>query len=113
MKLLVAIAILLATRISEGPIYDNPASDMKSFCKAFSIDNSPPSIEKAYCRGYIVGWFGAEVQNSSLGFEDGIKDEQIARVLLAYIKNHPEEENKPTHDVLMRAMKSANLVVTK
>ena len=59
--------------------------------------------------GYMIGWKDA-TENPSVVFEDGVTNEQMAKVFMVYMQNHPEEENKPLSDVLMRAMENAGLV---
>jgi len=73
-----------------------------------------PAVEKntfphGACMGYMAGWKDA-TENPSVVFEAGVNNEQMGKVFMAYMQNHPEEENKPLSDVLMRAMQNAGLV---
>jgi hypothetical protein len=59
--------------------------------------------------GWLQSWPpGARAQETGklvmVSLEEGVTVGQIRRVFLAYIKQHPELDNKRAHDVITEAM---------
>jgi len=95
------VCLLTLSEMSQAST-DSKAADLRKFCVPFTTDTKP-SIEKAYCRGYVVGWregIEGTLTTEDKGmvqtvtFEDGVTDEQMAKVFVQYMASHPKEENK-------------------
>jgi Rap1a immunity proteins len=85
----------------------------------FGTDAMKTSVEFARCMEYMVGWESAmegmlapndkgELRVAT--FESGITAQQMAKVFVHYIDEHPEEENKPSHTALRHAMENSGLL---
>ncbi|MGA7796511.1 MAG: Rap1a/Tai family immunity protein [Candidatus Acidiferrales bacterium] len=85
------------------------ASLGEKWCNSVTSTNPADNFPRGICVGYMSGWKDA-TENPSVVFEDGVTNTQMAKVFIVYMQNHPEEENKPLSDVLMRAMENAGLV---
>ena len=97
---------------------DVNADGLRKFCEPFR-GNSTPSIDKAYCRGYMVGWRagleGAQIPDDKgvmqiVTFGSDVTDVDMARAFLLYLDNHPEEKDALPKIALMHAMVSGSLV---
>lgn len=102
MHLLMIIGILGLA----APIYadENSGSALLKNCGATvkqadgGILNEEESIGAVYCAGYLSGFVDSHVMETNAKPkkplyclpEDGIKNEQMARILTAYFKKHPE-----------------------
>jgi hypothetical protein len=118
--LLVGLVFIFPGVANGGVRVDNSsrAEDLHKFCKPFTVE-SQPSVEKAYCRGYMVGWRGG-IEGATIPdekgflqvvtFQEGVTDEQMARVFVSYMDSHPEEENKAPHVALLHSMLNGGLV---
>jgi hypothetical protein len=121
-RLLASLSILpllsgLATAVPV-PSKSSTARDLHVFCKTFTVE-SGPSVEKAYCRGYVVGWRGGiegvlipddKGMIGTVTFENDVTDDQMAKVFVLYMEKHPEEENKPPNVALLHSMLDSGLV---
>lgn len=94
------------------------ADGFRKFCEPFR-SSSPPSVDKAYCRGYLVGWRagleGAQVPDDKgvlqiVTFGSGVTDVDMAKQFLLYMDNHADEKDAPPKIALMHAMVSGGIV---
>lgn len=121
MNLRIGLMSLLLLFLSSGiaqAANEANADGMRKFCEPFR-SSSPPSIDKAFCRGYMVGWKagleGAQVPDDKgvlqiVTFGSGVTDADMAKQYLLYMDNHPEEKEALPKIALMHAMMSAGLV---
>ena len=122
------LLLLAASGIAQASPNQWTAVALRGQCK---LTLNPPNFESteqamawqarsAPCIDYIIGWAGGiegtlvlDAKTNTLetvAWEDGVKANQIAKVYLIYLQNHPEDENKPAHVALMHAMLDAGLV---
>jgi len=118
----VAWMLLLLSGIAQADIKGSTLHDICKNWTATYPDKATVPLNiyrQGACQGYIDGWLAGvddtlvPDDNGVLGtinFESGITTIQTARILVLYIENHPEEENKPAHIALMHAMLDARLV---
>ena len=114
---LACLLILLASGIAQA---SNPAIGLLNQCRvAVSADATRVMPPATKCLSYIEGWLegiGGTLITDDKGFlqtvtiEDGVTANQVAKVFVLYMENHPEEENKRRQVALMHAMTNAGLV---
>ena len=121
MNLRIGLISLLLLFLSSGiaqAANEANADGMRKFCEPFR-SSSPPSIDKAFCRGYMVGWKagleGTQVPDDKgvlqiVTFGSGVTDADMAKQFLLYMDNHPDEKEALPKIALMHAMLSAGLV---
>ena len=118
LALSLSLLFLLALSGAAQAANDSNAGSMQKFCEPFRA-NSAPSIDKAFCRGYMVGFRagleGAQVPDDKgilqiVTFTDGVTEAQMAREFLLYMDNHPEEKEALPKIALMHSMVSGGLV---
>jgi len=75
--------------------------------------------DAVFCQGFVVGYavgikgtMGADDKGvmGTYTIEKGVTGSQLVKVFTQYIANHPEEENKPSGDVLYHAMTGSGLL---
>ena len=97
---------------------DATAGSMQKFCEPFRTE-SGPSIDKAYCRGYMVGLRagidGAQIPDDkgvvqTVVFTDNATDAQMAKEFVLYMDNHPDEKDSLPKTAVMRSLLSSGLV---
>jgi len=121
MKTRMRICQLLFLFCLSGIAYAAPAATADAFrksCEPFR-SNAKPSLDKAFCRGYLIGWRsgleGAQVSDDKnvmqiVTFGSGVSDADMAKSFLTYMDNHPEEKDAMPKIALMHAMVSGGLV---
>jgi hypothetical protein len=117
MKKALAIAVLCIAFCGASfavPTAGTLNTSCQSFIKGTDL-TSPELIGYGACSGYLHGWFDAfdgslDGEGNSVVFAPGITAGQMARVFVAYVTKHPEQENQPASIVLVNAMIDAKLV---
>jgi hypothetical protein len=116
MKTYIRFACLLVL-LSGVAQADNPARGLIAQCNTAVSGSMPPPAIK--CLTYIDGWLDGisgmftpddNGNLQTITIEDGVTTLQVAKVFLAYMQNHPEDENKPRQVALWHAMLNAKLV---
>jgi hypothetical protein len=94
------------------------ADSLRKSCEPFRAE-SAPSIDKAFCRGYIAGWRagleGAQIPDDKgvlqiVTFASDTTQVDMAKQFLLYMDNHPEEKDAIPKIALMHAMVSGSVV---
>jgi hypothetical protein len=111
--------LLLLTFSAVAHAANDPTADgLRQICEGFRAD-SKPSLDKAFCRGYMIGWRagleGAQVLDDKgvfqvVTFASDISQGDMAKQFLLYMDNHPEEKEALPKFALMHAMVSGSLV---
>jgi len=117
---LVSFLMLPALAAIAQAANEQNADSLRKFCEPFR-SSSAPSLDKAYCRGYIVGWRagieGAQIPDDKgvlqiVTFAAGATDGDMARQFLLYMDNHADEKDALPKIALMHAMLSAGIAKT-
>ncbi len=94
------------------------AEGLSKTCEGFRAE-SKPTLDKAFCRGYMIGWRagleGAQIPDDKgvlqmVTFASDINQGDMAKQFLLYMDNHPEEKDALPKIALMHAMVSGSLV---
>lgn len=118
------LLLLAATTAHANNIDKTKASVLRDVCKnwAATAPEKPTKTDDIYhqgvCAGFMAGWYWG-VEGSTMPddkgflgiftFEDGVTNLQLAKVFVLYMDSHPEDENKPAHVALLRAVTNAGL----
>jgi hypothetical protein len=116
-SLLCSLCLLASSAIAHAA-NEPTAEGLSKTCEGFRTD-SKPSLDKAFCRGYMIGWRagleGAQFPDDQgvlqmVTFASDINQGDMAKQFLLYMDNHPEEKEALPKFALMHAMVSGSLV---
>ena len=116
-SLLCALCLLAFSAIAHAA-NEPTAEGLSKTCEGFRTE-SKPSLDKAFCRGYMIGWRagleGAQIPDDKgvlqiVTFASDINQGDMAKQFLLYMDNHPEEKDALPKIALMHAMVSGSLV---
>jgi len=115
---LLTFLLLLTLSAIANAANDPTADSLRQICEGFRTD-SKPSLDKAFCRGYMIGWRagleGAQILDDKgvfqiVTFATDINQGDMAKQFLLYMDNHPEEKEALPKFALMHAMVAGNFI---
>ncbi len=109
------LLIVLLCSVAWGSAYATPFStaSLKTDCDEYvSAGLTPSGIGASFCAGYVIAFRemedGYTVQAadgtvSQYSWADGVTPDQVIRVFVRYVNDHPEFLNKSAIETLLRA----------
>ena len=111
----VACVILLLCSFASAETKLHTAGTLRDECRSVEVRgaNIVQAMDAGLCLGYMKGYLDGVFWASQVPFDRDITAGQMAHVLVKYVGDHPEYENKPAGGVLTLALIDSGLITMK
>lgn len=122
------LSLLLITLVAIPAWASTPAGLLRDKCQTavHEMDSESPDFSSAqaeidtnYCVGFVAGWGESSDESFFVGedhklwqmrFDDGVTVEQVVKIFVKFVNEHPELENQTADRVLLKSLIRADVM---